>query len=285
MSPSRYLILALLLTSAVAVQGGENHAPAAGLQQHYQAILRGEGKLLPETPISVSSSQPGDVITAEVVGVIPFPYETVAQLLINTQQWCDVLPLHFNVKACTREEDGALTLYSGRKFFQPPEAAYPLRYRVSQRHYDTSYAILELLAVSGPAGSRDYRLRLDAMPVAEGTVLRLQSGYRPSLLSRALTKGYLATLGRDKVGFTPDSSGITGIIERNAMRYFLAIQAHLSTRSLSPEMRYEAALRRWFNLTEAYPKQLHEMEEGEYLESKRHERQEQQQLQRKLAAS
>jgi len=279
----RRLLLILLLITAPALQALE--VPPAELQQHYQAPLQDEGSLLPGSRLAVSSSRQEGEGAAVVTGVLPYPYAAVGRMLNEPAQWCDILTLHFNVKACTLEGEKALTLYSGRKFFQRPAQTYPLRYRIALRQHDSRNTLLQLQAEEGPVGSRDYRLRLEALPVAEGTLIRLRSSYRPSLLSQALTDGYLATLGRGKVGFSKNGVGVNGVIERNAMRYFLALQAHLAVQSLAPGQRYEAALHRWFELTERYPAQLHEMEEGEYLEMKRRERLEQQRLQQALAAS
>ncbi len=57
-------------------------------------------------------------------------------------------------------------------------------------------------------------------------------------------QGYLATIGRDKVGFSIVGSradgqpvyvhGTRGVIERNTMRYYVAIEAYLGTMALPP---------------------------------------------------
>ena len=65
--------------------------------------------------------------------------------------------------------------------------------------------------------------------------------------------------------------GVRGTIERNTMRYYLALQAVLETRDLPPDDRFEASIRSWFALTERYRPQLYEMEREEYLQAKRRE--------------
>jgi hypothetical protein len=94
-------------------------------------------------------------------------------------------------------------------------------------------------------------------------------------------QAYLNTLGSDKVGFTvidklPDGkplyvSGIRGALERNTMRYYLAISAYLGALSTPPQQQLEKRLRDWFASTERYPLQLHELELSEYLDMKRKE--------------
>lgn len=90
-------------------------------------------------------------------------------------------------------------------------------------------------------------------------------------------KSYLATIGSDKVGFTATGDpgtakpgyigGVRGLLERNTMRYYLAIDAYLATLDKPLDQR----LGRWFDATEQYPRQLHEVERQDYMEMKRDE--------------
>ena len=89
---------------------------------------------------------------------------------------------------------------------------------------------------------------------------------------------YLATLGKDKVGFSIESTqangepnyiqGVRGIVERNTMRYYLAIDAYLATLKEAPETQLEKRLQYWFDSTERYATQLHEVERTEYFSMK-----------------
>ena len=87
---------------------------------------------------------------------------------------------------------------------------------------------LRLHANHGPVSTSDYLIELDAVPVAEGTLLHIHSSYRSSWLSSMLTSTYLSTLGRNKVGFSlieqdgelRPVQGIKGIIERNRFDIF-----------------------------------------------------------------
>ena len=98
---------------------------------------------------------------------------------------------------------------------------------------------------------------------------------------------YVATLGSGKVGFTvlvKDAegkpvyqAGVLGLLERNTMRYYLAIDAYLSAYSLPAADQFEKRIREWYASTERYAAQLHEMEQNEYLDMKRKEMRRQQQ--------
>ncbi|HEY3597286.1 MAG TPA: hypothetical protein VGL08_07220, partial [Paraburkholderia sp.] len=60
------------------------------------------------------------------------------------------------------------------------------------------------------------------------------------------------------------------------MRYYLAIDAYLGALSVAPNQRLEQRLTSWFNATEQYPRQLHEVDRQDYMQMKRDEYQRQQ---------
>ena len=132
------------------------------------------------------------------------------------------------------------------------------------------------------------------MPIPQGTFVHFRYAYRASSMSRLATSGYLATLGSGKIGFTVIGQGrdgnpqyvggVRGIAERNAVRYYLAIQAFLETLDAPEAQRFEQRLERWFDLTERYKAQLHELERTEYLQYKRQEYQQQIEHQQALDA-
>ena len=155
-----------------------------------------------------------------------------------------------------------------------------LFYRVAVQTPD--YLQIRLNADKGPMGTSNYRIVLEAVPLKGGqTFIHLSYAYAYGLAGRMAMQGYLATIGKDKVGFTIDGiqageqphyiGGNRGLIERNTMRYFLAIDAFLGASSGSAEARFEQRIHDWFVAVERYPRQLHEMEQGEYLAMKRKE--------------
>jgi hypothetical protein len=94
-------------------------------------------------------------------------------------------------------------------------------------------------------------------------------------------KTYFATLARDKVGFSSIAvdtmgnpvyiGGVRGAIERNAVRYYLALQTYMDTHNSPGDQRFENQINRWYNLTAMFPRQLYEMDQVEYLAIKRRE--------------
>ena len=283
----RHLGLAFIILFMASTAWGK-----ATLFDHYHLLKNGKNTTLPGTRINLISSVQDDVLSAEVNSILRTPFKTFAAALTQASNWCQVLPLHFNIKACTfetREGIEMLTVYTGRKVYQSPEDSYEMTYQFEIISQDASQLSLRLHADHGPIGTSDYLIELDAVPVAKGTLLHIHSSYRPSWFSSMLTSTYLSTFGRNKIGFSQIEQdgeshpvqGIRGIIERNVMRYQIAIKAFFSTQSQTDTSRHEAMLASWFKQNNSYP-QLHEMDEAEYLEIKREERDNQQQLQKAL---
>ena len=83
-------------------------------------------------------------------------------------------------------------------------------------------------------------MRFEALSLAGGrTFVRVSYAYDDSAALRLAAKVYFATLGRSKVRFTVTGTGRNGqpvyiggprgAIERNAVRYYFAIQAFMNT--------------------------------------------------------
>jgi len=251
----------------------------------------------PDLPLQVESSEKDGWVSAEVSGSVDIPYEELKGVLSDPSNWCDFVPLTLNIKACTcrkTPEGTQLTFFAGRKFYQEPEDVYELNYAFSLDEPKKDVLQVLLTAEKGPVGTEDYRIEVLVFPGEEGTLIHFSSSYQTSLMSRLLRGGYLATAGRDKVGFTitgRNSSGdpvyvqgVRGIIERNVMRYYLALKAYLKTRDLPPETQFESAIQKWFDMTEKYSRQLYEVPREEYLDAKRKERRNQSELQREIGS-
>src|SRR3989338_4245349 len=235
-------------------------------------------------PSHVESSDLGNLKRGEVYGVVAHPFTRLAEVLGTPREWCAIALLHLNIKTCTHGRAGEgewLNFYSGRKFYEPPEKAYMLRYAFHLGAARADYLAVTLTAESGPLGTTDYRITLEAVPLEFGAFVYFRYAYRTSLMSSVATTGYLATLGSGKLGFTvighdregkPEYvGGVRGVVERNAMRYYLAIQAFLESLDVPETQRTEQRFQRWFDLTERYPAQLHELERADYLRYKRQE--------------
>lgn len=247
-------------------------------------------------PIFIESGIEAQSQRGDVYGIIHHPFNEVKTAFSSAQNWCDVAPLHLNIKACTYQKlngDYQLTLYSGRKFFEEPEDTHQLVYRYHLENQQDNYIKVTLSAEEGPLGTSDYGISSEAIPLGDNkTFVHFSYSYKQGFWTRMAMKTYLATIGRDKIGFTPVGTdannkpiyinGIRGVIERNAIRYYFAIKAYLDTRGEAPDKIFMARLNHWFELTEQHHEQLFEMEKKEYLEYKQKERAEQIRLQQAI---
>ena len=229
-------------------------------------------------------------LKGEIYAVVDYPFTTVNGALNNPAHWCDVLILHINIKYCHASSNKAGTVLAvnlGRKYEQPLEDAYRLEFNYRGVITAPDYFAVELNAENGPLSTKEYRIWLEATPIVDGrTFLHFTYAYAFGLTGRLAMEGYLATIGRDKVGFTvtgklPNGEpiyirGVRGVVERNTMRYYLAIDAYLAALTAPPGDQLEKRLQHWYSATDQYARQLHEVERNDYLEMKRKEYQRQQ---------
>lgn len=244
-------------------------------------------------PVVIQSSIEAMAQRGDVYGIIYHSFDEVKNAFSHASNWCDIAPLHLNIKACTFQKlngDYQLTFYSGRKFFEKPEDTYQLIYRYHLDNKQKNYTRVTLTVEQGPLGTSDYKIITQAVPLDNSTTfIHFSYSYQQGFWTRMAMKTYLATIGRDKIGFTVIGNdtrgkavyvdGIRGVIERNAVRYYYAIQAYLATRNKEPGEIHIARLNSWFDLTEKHHQQLYEMEKKEYLEYKIKEHAEQTRLQ------
>lgn len=244
-------------------------------------------------PLQVHSEERQNLVTGEIRGIVDQPFEAMAANFVRPSAWCDFLPLNPNIKACTFHVDAqgdVLTLYIGTRNYRSPEAATRQPYRFLVQTRQSQYAAISLGASEGLLGTKAHHFDFEAAGVAGKTVVALRSSYEPSALSRLLTSIYLATAGRDRVGFSRlrngDGAGegyvrgIQGMIERGVMRYYLALKAFLDTHAAVGHDQFTARLSLTYDLMERYPAQLRQMDKAEYLDIKRRERENQVRLQR-----
>ena len=240
----------------------------------------------------IDSAQVGDNLKGDVYAVLDHPFNLVSGELKNPENWCDILILPFNTKYCHAvDANGATNLMVriGRKFDQPVQDAYKLQFSYRGVAATPEYFESRLAAREGPVGTRDYRITISAVPLDDKrTFMHLSYSYGYGLAGKVAMQAYLATVGADKVGFSVSGKdangqpiymgGVRGAVERNAMRYYLAIDAYLDSLSGPAGQRVERRIQSWFNATERYPRQLREMDRPTYVAMKRSEVERQQTL-------
>jgi hypothetical protein len=282
----RFLGVVLLALAAVGTRAEDaDSAAASSLRGAYEELAPQFRDNAFGRPLHLDSREGESELKGDIHAVVEHPFARVKESLGRPEGWCDVLILQFNTKRCQAMETGHLPLLVvniGRKHDQPLDRTvrveFPFRLMAATEEY---FSVL-LNAPTGPYGTRDYRIILEAIPLdAERTFLHLSYAYGFGLTAKLATRTYLATKGRSKAGFTivdreEDGTpvyvgGVRGMIERNTMRYFLAIDSFLESLSAPVEARVDKRLNDWFAAIERYPRQLREMGREDYLEMKRRE--------------
>ncbi|WDZ97083.1 hypothetical protein Herbaro_04630 [Herbaspirillum sp. WKF16] len=260
-------------------------AGAAGLESQYQQL---QGELAGnqfKRPLYLKSSEGAGAVKGDIHAVLAYPFAQVREALASPENWCDILILHLNTKYCrlsSAQGKTGLRMHVGKKIEQDLSDTYRVDFTYRSGAADGNYFSSSMQADKGPLDTGDYRIQIEAIPLPDGrSFLHLSYSYSYGMASKLALRAYLMTVGRDKVGFTVTRrdadgqphyvDGTRATVERNTMRYYLAIDAYLAGLSAPPAQRLEKRLDAWFAATEQYPRQLHEVDREAYLSMKRNE--------------
>jgi hypothetical protein len=284
-------LVAIATLCCVAGLASAAPAPARPADAQAAQLLAAHAALAPRLahnefgrPLALESQQSPRQVSGDVYAEVDAPFETVSRSFSSPRSWCDVLILHLNTKYC-RAGVGAdarlLSVRVGRKGAQELDEAFALQFAFRLDAARPGYLAARVTSPTGPLGSHDYRIELQAVPLsARRSFLRLHYTYAFGGAARLATRGYLATSGSGKVGFTRVAHGdgkpeyvrgMRGAVERNTMRYYLAVEAYLGSLAQPPGRQFSSRIEHWFDATEQYRRQLHEMDRAEYLSMKQTE--------------
>ncbi len=289
---AKFLMLALIFNFGIASAGPPS---LDELWKNYAAYKTWKHRNNSDIPFFLETTKLESTLVARI-GFETAGYSLVelAQILGEPAAWCGFMPLHLNVKACVSVANGSdqeITLYFGRKHYQPPKKAKPLTLNFNSTHTADLLSV-NLYAKKGPYGTFYYHIDLYAIPTNNGVYSELRISQRFGKVARRLGKLYLATLGRNKECFTVlrydrDGEphyvrGIRGVVERNVVRYLLAIKVFLESQALTGKEAFQRRAELWFDATETYKRQLHELPRQKYLDNVRREYDNQVALQQSL---
>lgn len=277
--------LLLICTAGVACVATAQSDPVVTLRAKYASLAEQLRQNQFERPLVLNSTETPNHLKGDVYAIVDYPFGAVSAGLNNPDHWCDVMLLHINTKYChavVGPSGTTLRVNIGKKTPEELADAAGVEFNYSVAAATPEYVEIMLNAKDGPQGTSDYRILLEAVAIPNAkTFLHLTYSYAMNLSGRLAIQTYLRTVGSGKVGFTvigkrtdgqPDYvNGVRGLVERNTMRYYLAIDAFLGAASVAPAAQPEKRLQNWFTAVERYPRQLHEMDRQEYLEMKRAE--------------
>jgi hypothetical protein len=259
--------------------------PAASLRDRYAALSEQLEQSSLQQGLYLESVESSRALRGDIYAVVDYPFATIRDTFTSPENWCDALILHLNVKYChaaIRGERTVLSVAIGKKIDQPLSETYRVEFTYNVAASGADYMQVDLDARKGPLGTRHYDIALELIALeGERAFLHVRYSYTYGLMARLAMRIYLATSGRGKVGFTMVGSennhpphlvgGVRGALERNTMRYYLAIDAYLGALATPAPQRFEESLERWFTATERYALQLHEVDHDAYLTMKRRE--------------
>ncbi len=276
-----FLVCTLLLCCASLAHAQD----AAALQGRYAALHAQLSNNQFNQPLYLESSEHAGALQGDIFARIDQPFAVVGPALLGVTHWCEILILHLNVKSCrptTLPTGDALALAVGRKFDQPLADTHLFEFKYRVEKLDPDYEQIVLDAPKGPLGTSNYRIVLEVARLdATRSIVHLSYAYRYGTTAKLAMQGYLATVGRNKIGFTRVGSQANGkplyigsqrgVVERNTMRYYLAIVAYLGALSTPAAQQQDRRLNDWFASIEQYPAQLHELTRQQYLDMKHRE--------------
>ena len=279
------LVIASAGICAIAQSTGTGSGEANGT-----ALLEKHGQLAEQLaqnayrrPLFLESTEAGNKVTGSAYAVLDSPISTVSKVFKSPTRWCEMLILHLNTKYCRADKDASpsiLKMDIGKKTPQSLNDTFALELSYRAQSLSTNYLAVHLNADKGPVGTSDYRIELEAVPLpGDKTFIHLRYSYGYGVAGRLAMQTYLATLGSGKQGFTQIKDGtqytyvkgMRGTVERNTMRYYLAIEAYLASLEAPVAQRFNASLDYWFDATEEYPEQLHEVSRTSYIAMKKEE--------------
>jgi hypothetical protein len=276
---------ALLLSLAGVLFAPAAFADEAGLRAKHAELRERLRTNDYQRAMHIDSTETSSALQGDVYAVLDHPFERVRDALREPGAWCDIMILPFNTKYCRavdRPGEDRLVVRIGRKYNQPVDQAFRLDFDFRNAAAGSNYLDSRLDAAEGPFGTRNYRIRVEAVPLdGDRTFMHLSYSYGYGTAGRLAMQAYLATAGADKVGFSMGGrdangqpqriGGVRGAVERNAMRYYLAIDAFLDSLQAPEHQRVEQRIQNWFSATERYPRQLREMDRATYVAMKRME--------------
>lgn len=285
------LATALLVVTAAFGQtpSGTHEKPSgAALLEKHAALAAQLTQNQYQRQLFLESSENADQVSGSAYAVLDSPMSTVSAAFKSPRRWCDVLILHLNTKYCHAATDASpstLEVDIGKKTPQALADTFALQFSYRVVAASPTYLEVQLHADAGPLSTSNYLIELQVVPLPEGkSFMYLRYSYGYGVAGRLAMQAYLSTIGRGKIGFShlsegPATSyvgGMRGAVERNTMRYYLAIEAYLASLNQPAAQQFDARLHYWFDATEAYAMQLHELDQTSYITMKRDEFQRQQ---------
>jgi hypothetical protein len=281
---ARLFLLYLCTLLAAQAQG----ADLGEMQSLYRSLQPRLAQSPFQRELALDSTEASERLSGDIYATLDAPLANLELVNRSPLRWCEILLLLSNTKSCVvgrQDEAPSLQMRMGTKGPQALATTTPMNFKFETSAPQATVLETHLSSNSGPMGTKDGKLRVQAIAVGPNkSFIHLHYSYSSSLAGRLATGVYLQTLGRGKVGFSKEQAeasrpadahwvgGVRGIIERNTMRYFMGLSCALQFAGTeAPTQRFAQMAPCWYDDTERYPQQLHDIGRAEYLEMKRAE--------------
>ena len=185
------------------------------------------------------------------------------------------MTLQVNIKGCETSRDDMLSALITRKPRDPVDSAHRLDLRFQLAAARADYLHVAMNSATGPMGTRDYEIRLEAAPIdAQRTFIHLSYAYTLGTMARFAMDAYLS--GSDATASASPSSSAAPTAPRCTSTACAAWSSARRCATTSAEAyvdspNLEQRLRRWYTATMRYPQLRETVGPDEYLEMKRRE--------------
>ena len=256
--------------------------PAAALRARYVALSEQLENSAIQRGLYLESTDSSRAPRGDAYAVIDYPFATAAAAFANPANWCESLILHLNVQYCragTSEGRPQLSAAVGKKTNQPLDDTHRINFIYKVVVSSADYTRVELSSKEGPLGTGNYLIALELTALDEQRSFMHHPVFIHAGLHDALGDQCLFLDQRPEQGglhWIHDEDepprlvrGVRGALERNTMRYYLALDAYLHALGSPAEQRFEQSLERWFADTERFARQLREVQHDDYISMKR----------------
>jgi hypothetical protein len=278
---ARLFLLYLCTLLAAQAQG----ADLGEMQNLYRSLQPRLAQSPFQRELALDSTEASERLSGDIYATLDAQLANLELVNRSPLRWCEILLLLSNTKSCVvgrQDEAPSLQMRMGTKGPQALATTTPMNFKFETSAPQATVLETRLSSNSGPMGTKDGKLSVQAIAVGPNkSFIHLHYSYSSSLAGRLATGVYLQTLGRGKVGFSKEQAeasrpadahwvgGVRGIIERNTMRYFMGLSCGLQFAGTdAPAQRFAQMAPCWYDETERYPQQLHELGRAEYLEMK-----------------
>ena len=165
--------LAVLFTAAIVAAFDSDGAAvtaenaAARLRAQYESASPRLAQNDFGRPMMLASSESPRELRGEIHALFDHPFERVKATLDEPAEWCDVLLLPINSKSCRVSSEGRGTVVSLSigKGDSSAESAQTIALAFRPLAVTPQHFAVELSAGSGPLGTSDYRILVEAIPI------------------------------------------------------------------------------------------------------------------------